>query len=74
MCASEAAVGVEAVVKWLAVDTEDVCLQVALLGGAIGAVSALERLPSWKKKSRQPEKKNLIRIQFVVLSPRQGLK
>lgn len=47
MRASEAAVGVEAVVEGFAVDTEDVGLQVALLGGAIGAVPALEWLPSW---------------------------
>lgn len=52
MRASEAAVRVEAVVKGLAVDTEDVGLQVALLGGAVGAVPALEWLPSWTKTKK----------------------
>ncbi len=48
-------------------DTEDVGLQVALLGGAVGAVSALEWLPSWKRKRRQTEKTDLILTQFEVL-------
>lgn len=50
MRASKAAVGVEAVVEGFAVDTQDVGLQIALLGGAVGTVPALERLPSWKRK------------------------
>ena len=53
MRASQAAVGVEAVVKGLAVDTQDVGLQVALLGGAVGAVPALEWLPTWKRQRNQ---------------------
>lgn len=51
--APQAAVGVEAVVEGLAVDAEDVGLQVALLGGAVGAVPALERLPGWKRSMRE---------------------
>lgn len=43
--ASQAAVRVLAVVEGLAVDAQDVGLQVALLGGAVGAVAALEGLP-----------------------------
>lgn len=46
MRASEATVRVQAVVEGLAVDAQDVGLQVALLGRAVGAVPALERLPS----------------------------
>lgn len=51
--ASKAAVGVEAVVKGLPVDAEDMSLQVALLGGAVGAVAALERFPSWENKTKK---------------------
>lgn len=47
--AAEAAVRVQAVVEGLAVDTQDVSLQVALLGCAVGAVPALERLPGCRK-------------------------
>lgn len=47
--AAEAAVRVQAVVEGLAVDTQDVGLQVALLGRAIGAVPALERLPGCRE-------------------------
>lgn len=47
--AAEAAVRVQAVVKGLAVDTQDVGLQVALLGRAVGAVPALERLPGCRE-------------------------
>lgn len=64
MRASEAAVGVEAVVKGLAVDTEDMGLQVALLGGAVGAVPALEWFPSWERQKGQTEKTDLILIQL----------
>lgn len=46
MRASQAAVRVLAVVEGLAVDAQDVGLQVALLGGAVGAVAALEGLSS----------------------------
>lgn len=49
MRTSKAAVRVETVVKRPTVHTKDVSLQVALLGGAVGAVTALERLPSWKR-------------------------
>lgn len=49
MWAAEAAVRVQAVVEGLAVDTQDVGLQVALLGRAVGAVPALERLPGCRK-------------------------
>lgn len=47
-------------------DTEDVSLQVALLGGAVGAVPALERLPSWKRK-KKAERENVMLIWFVVV-------
>lgn len=47
--AAKAAVRVQAVVEGLAVDTQDVGLQVALLGRAVGAVPALERLPGCRK-------------------------
>lgn len=46
MGAFEAAVRVLAVVKGHAVDTQDMGLQVALLRGTVGAVPALERLPT----------------------------
>lgn len=49
MRTSKAAVRVQAVVERLTVHTKDVRLQVALLGGAVGAVAALEWLPSWKR-------------------------
>lgn len=54
-------------------DTEDVGLQVALLGGAIGAVPALEWLPSWLRKKECRQKKEIL-IPRVVVSPLQGLK
>lgn len=50
--AAEAAVRVQAVVEGLAVDTQDVGLQVALLGGAVGAVPALERLPGCREEKQ----------------------
>lgn len=50
--AAEAAVWVQAVVEGLAVDTQDVGLQVALLGRVVGAVPALERLPGCRKDER----------------------
>lgn len=53
MRAAEAAVRVQAVVEGLAVDTQDMGLQVALLGRAVRAVPALERLPSCRGKKRQ---------------------
>lgn len=51
--AAEAAVRVQAVVEGLAVDTQDMGLQVALLGRAVGAVPALERLPSCGKEGQR---------------------
>lgn len=69
--ASKAAVRVEAVVKGLTVDAEDVGLQVPLLGSAVRAVSALERLPTWTKKKerkrknrKQMEKTELMQCNF----------
>lgn len=47
--AAEAAVRIQAVVEGLAVDAQHVGLQVALLGRAVGAVPALERLPGCRK-------------------------
>lgn len=44
--AAETAVGVQAVIKGLSVDADDVRLQVALLGGTVGAIFAREWLPS----------------------------
>lgn len=49
MRAAEAAVRVQAVVEGLAVDAQDVGLQVALLGCTVGAIPALERLPGCRK-------------------------
>jgi len=68
--AAQAAVGVEAVVKGLAVDTEDVGLQVALLGGAVGAVPALEWLPSLERERRQKEKTENKLNRVAELKPR----
>lgn len=51
--AAEAAVRVQAVVEGLAVDTQDMGLQVALLGRAVGAVPALERLPYCGKEGQR---------------------
>lgn len=51
--AAEAAVRVQAVVEGLAVDAQDVGLQVALLGRAVGAVSALERLPGCREEEQR---------------------
>lgn len=53
MRAAEAAVRVQAVVEGLAVDTQDMGLKVALLGRAVGAVPALERLPSCRKEGQR---------------------
>lgn len=45
--ALEAPVGVQVVVEGHAVHAQHVRLQVALLGGAVGAVAALEMSPAW---------------------------
>lgn len=50
--ALEASVGVLAVVEGHAVDTQHVGLQVSLLGGAVGAVAALERPSTCREEER----------------------
>ena len=47
--AFEAPVGVLAIVEGHAMDTQDMGLQVALLGGTVGAVTAPERSLAWRK-------------------------
>lgn len=56
MGAAKAPVRVQAVVKGLAMNAEDVCLQVAFLGGTVGAVSALEGLQGWRRREKDREK------------------
>lgn len=51
--AFEASVGVLGVVEGHAVHAEHVSLQVALLGGTVGAVTALKRPLAWRQKQRK---------------------
>lgn len=67
MRAAEAAVWVQAVVEGLAVDTEDVGLQVALLGRAVGAVPALKRLPSCRKEGQRNQTDCVCILECVYL-------
>ena len=55
LCAGafEASVGVLGVVERHAVHTQHVGLQVALLGGTVGAVTAPERSLAWRQKQRK---------------------
>lgn len=46
---AQASVWVQAAVEGPAVDTQDMGFQVTLLGGAVRAVPALERLPTWQR-------------------------
>lgn len=59
MRAAEATVRVQAVVEGLAVDAQDVGLQVALLGRAVRAVPALERLPGCGKEGQRDQTSHL---------------